>query len=155
MNEQQEYGIIQNFDYAQQPRFNIDFELAELRQCLNYGNQGEEIEDLYRAIRRFIYRSIKFDELAATVILRDLSLLRMNAPRIADVVQFFLAHNHLSYRQIGIHFGLTKQAIHAIIKKQAEQITWLKTLMQIKGEEDARNQQLRTKQKGEKNDENF
>lgn len=132
----------ENISYYSSQGYNLEQQLAELRQLLHYEDE-EEIQIIYQQIRKFIYREIKINELAVTRILNDLHQIRKSNRQIADVLEYFIANNTMSYKQIGEEFGCSKQNIDQIIKHYANQFIWLKNLVACKGAQDSKNENNR------------
>lgn len=76
--------------------------------------------------------------------LNDLHQLRKIKPKTADVIEFYIANNTSSYKEIASEFGCSKQNIHLLIKTYAKVFPWLENLLKIKGDEDAKNENNRT-----------
>lgn len=131
----------ENINYMRQSQFNIDAELDQLKQlCKN----GIDDYQLYKQIRNYIYKEIKIKQLAVTLILNDLRQIRAYKPLHASIIEYFIIHNHLSYKDIADFFGVSKQAINQLMQKYAEQFTWMDNLVKIKGLEDAKNENNRS-----------
>ena len=132
----------ENLEYFAEQRNTFFDDLEQLRRCIKYHSQ--QVIDLYEMIRKQVYKQIKIEQLAVTIILNDLYQLRKKRPQTADVIEYFIANNTSSYQDIANQFGCTKQNVHLIIKNYAKHYRWLNNLMQIKGESDAKNGNNRT-----------
>lgn len=131
----------QNINYMQALACNLDDELAELNHLCRMGVDDYQ---LYRKIRSYIFREIKLHELAATVILQDLTEIKNKNQKVAEVITFFIINNTCSYQDIAEAFGCSKQNIYQLLKRYAENYPWLKNLMEIKGLQDSRNENNRS-----------
>lgn len=132
----------QNINYAVSDGYNIDQELAELKTlCKN------NIDDyqLYQQIRSYVYRQIKIKELAVTKILNDLFEIRKKSDKDANIIEYFIANNNMSYSQVAFEFNCSKQYIHQTLKKYCKDYYWLNNLFIVKGMEDSKNENNRTK----------
>lgn len=127
---------LDNVNYQQQSEDSIDDQLQQLCQLCKEGYTDYE---LYLKIRQYIFKEIKIKQLAVTRILNDLSDLRCDSPNVADLLEFFIANNTMSYKEIGDTFGYSKQRVHWTVKRYSNEFVWLKNLMQIKALEDAKN----------------
>lgn len=131
-----------NIEYLAEQRDTFFDDLEQLRQCIKHNSQ--QVIDLYEMIRKQVYKTIKIEQLAVTIILNDLHQLRKRRPQTADIIEYFIANNTSSYQEIANQFGCTKQNVHLIIKNYAKHYRWLNNLMQIKGQADAKNGNNRT-----------
>lgn len=129
-----------NYMIPQQDRLQDDLE--QLRYNIN--SNSDQIKQLYSMIRNQIYRQIKIEQLAVTIVLNDLHELRKTKPKTADLIEYYIANNTASYRQIAEQFGCTKQNVHLIIKNYSKNYPWLYNLMKIKGQMDSKNENNRT-----------
>ena len=155
---------IQNINYKRQqqtldeyytsPELTLDQEIEDFISLCR-AKENIQTADIYRKIRAFIYKEIKIKQLAVCRVLTDLEFIRNKNPRIADYIEYFIAHNTDSYQQMADHFGITKQAFYCTIKKYAPSCKWLKGLYNMKSIYDSRNQRLPNdiKRKLQKDDE--
>ena len=115
---------------------NIDEQLLQLAEQLRGGVHDVQ---LYDRIRRKIYKDIKINELAITKILGDIWQIEEFNPQIAKIVVFFLLNSDISYQKIASKFCCSKQNVYQILKRLSNKYLWLKNLLQIKGQQDKRN----------------
>lgn len=132
----------QNINYSISNSYNIDQELAELNTLCKRSITDYE---LYQQIRAYIYKEIKIKELAITKILNDLAEIRKKSVKASLIIQAFICHNDKSYSEVAAQFNCSKQAIHQTVQKYSEDYVWLQNLIKIKGAEDAKNENNRTR----------
>ena len=132
----------QNINYCVSAEQNIDQQLAQLNTLCKHGISDYQ---LYQQIRRYIYRQIKIKQLAVTRILNDLLQIRKKNDKIANIIEYFVANNNLSYSEVAQQFGCSKQYIHQTLAKYCKDYYWLNNLYLVKGAEDSKNQNNRTK----------
>lgn len=119
----------------------IDEEIQELVECLKSCKSGsidEETEEIYQAIRKTVIQEIKINELAVTLVLRDLQEIRKKNPVRANMITTFVINSDLSYAELGKMYGVSKQYFHGVVWWASKRFFWVKNLMQIKGEETER-----------------
>lgn len=133
----------QNINYYSSQSYNINEQLEQLAALLKHKDSAD-VEQLYDKIRSYIYKQIKIEQLAVTRVLNDLHTLRKTKPKTADVIEYYIANNADSYQQIANEFGCSKQNIYSIVQSNANNYTWLKGLMMVKGEYDSKNKNNRT-----------
>lgn len=131
-----------NINYAVSAEYNIDNELSQLNTLCKRGISDYQ---LYQQIRAYIYRDIKIKELAITKVLKDLIEIRKKSKRAADIIEYFICYNAWSYSEVARQFGTSKQLIHQTIQKYSADYEWLNNLIKIKGSEDSKNENNRTK----------
>lgn len=131
----------ENINYSKPSQYNIDEQLSELTQCCKNGYKEYQI---YKQIRNYVYRQIKIKELAVTTILEDLLQIYDKNKRGFEIVCYFIANNLSSYKDIADYFCVSKQNVYQVISTYADRYNWLKTLVEIKGEQDAHNENNRT-----------
>lgn len=131
----------QNIKYTQAISPSLDDELKQLNELCKNGVQDYE---LYQKIRTYIFREIKIEQLAVTLILNDLKHIREYKPLHCQIIEYFIINNTASYKEIAEYFGCSKQAVHQLLTKYSKQFTWLENLLTIKGNEDAKNENNRT-----------
>ena len=132
---------IDNINYCSQQTYSIDEELTELNALCADGVSDYQ---LYQQIRQYVFREIKIKELAVTRILADILEMRQTkTEKAVNIIMFFVANNTMSYKQISEVFGCSKQYINQLLQQTAERYFWLRNLIQIKGEEDAKNENNR------------
>lgn len=78
--------------------------------------------------------------MAITKILGDLIEIRQHSEHCFNVLLAFLANPFISYSDLGLQWGISKQRVHEILNQYGKQCPWLKNLLEIKGIEDAKNQ---------------
>ena len=124
----------------------IDDELLELSALVRSTTAAGSFETgaIYQQIKRNVLKEIRFRELALTFIIRDLRDIRANRPRHLAVIEEFVVRNDLSYAQIAEVFGISKQRVFAIVSNESVRFPWLKSLMEIKAAEGARNENNRS-----------
>lgn len=132
----------QNIQYAVSSGYNIDQQLEELKTLCK---KGIDDYQLYKQIRSYVYRQIKIKELAVTKILNDLFEIRKKSDKAANIIEYFIANNNMSYSQVAYQFNCSKQYIHQTLKKYCKDYYWLQNLYIVKGYEDSKNQNNRTK----------
>ena len=132
----------QNINYSISDTYNIDNELAELNTLCKRSITDYE---LYQQIRSYIYKEIKIKELAITKILNDIAEIRKKSVKASLIIQAFICHNDKSYSEIAAQFNCSKQAIHQTIQKYSVDYIWLQNLIKIKGAQDAKNENNRTR----------
>lgn len=133
---------IDNVNYSSSNSYSIDCELAELNTLCKRSITDYE---LYQQIRAYIYREIKIKELAITKVLKDLAEIRKKSVKASLIIQAFICHNDRSYSQIASEFNCSKQSIHQTIQKYSADYIWLQNLIKIKGAEDSKNENNRTR----------
>lgn len=131
-----EYRQNINYNEYRTEYTNIDEQLLQLAQELR---QGVHDVELYDSIRKKIYKDIKINELAVTIVLTDLMQIRQFNPRAFNIIIYYIVNNMLSYRHIAKKFRCSRQNVYQVLKRMANKYRWLKNLMQIKGEQDKRN----------------
>lgn len=134
--------FLDNVNYMLPQQDRLEYDLEQLRYSIN--SNSEQVKELYALIRNQIYRQIKIEQLAVTIVLNDLHELRKVKPKTADLIEYYVANNTASYRQIAEQFGCTKQNVHMIIKNYSKNYPWLYNLMKIKGQMDSKNENNRT-----------
>lgn len=132
----------QNIRYSCSDNYNIDAELEELKQLCK---KGIDDYQLYNNIRQYIYKEIKIKELAVTIVLTDLLQIRQKSDKAANIIEYFIAKNHLSYSEVAKKFNCSKQYIHQTLQRFAKDYYWLNNLFIVKGLEDSKNENNRTK----------
>lgn len=132
----------QNINYSISNSCNIDQELAQLNTLCKRNISDYQ---LYQQIRSYIYKEIKIKELAITKILNDLSEIRKKSVKASLIIEAFICHNDKSYSQIASEFNCSKQSIHQTIQKYSVDYIWLSNLIKIKGAEDSKNENNRTR----------
>lgn len=132
----------QNINYSISDSYNIDDELAQLNMLCKRSISDYE---LYQQIRSYIFKEIKIKELAITTILADLIEIRKKSVKASLIIQAFICHNDKSYSEIAAQFNCSKQAIHQTVQKYSADYVWLKNLIKIKGAEDSKNENNRTR----------
>ena len=135
----------ENYLYSPENALSLQDELAELVSCLHFKDVTADVIQLYEAIRKRIYREIIVEDLAATLIIKDLYELRLKNYKAANIISYFICNNDLSYREIASYFGCSKQNVYQTLKIYAKQFNWLANLMTIKGLQDKRNENNRSK----------
>lgn len=130
-----------SYDYGLPKPYSIDDELEQLRQLLMAG--GDDFQ-LYQQIRKYCFRQIKITELAATIILKDLELIKAKSEKAANIITFFICNSDSSYKEIGEFFGVTKQSVYDLLTRWSKEYKWLANLIIIKGNELAKNENNRT-----------
>lgn len=130
-----------SYDYGLPKPYSIDEQLEQLRQLLMAG--GDDFQ-LYQQIRKYCFREIKITELAATIILKDLELIRSKSEKAANVITFFICNSDASYKEIGEVFGVSKQGVYDMLVRWSKEYRWLANLIIIKGNQLAKNQNNRT-----------
>ena len=134
----------QNINYYSSQGYNINEQLEQLATLLKYKDSAD-VEQLYDKIRSYVYRQIKIEQLAVTRILNDLLQIRKKNDKIANIIEYFVANNNLSYSEVAQQFGCSKQYIHQTLAKYCKDYYWLNNLYLVKGAEDSKNQNNRTK----------
>ena len=108
-----------------------DFE--ELAQLL-----GAEEEAIYQEMRRKVMHEIAFQEMAVTVIMRDLIEIRHRSPRHADIIEYAVASPFCSYEELAQIGGVSKQAIFYQMRKYARSYPWIAGLIRIRSIQNTR-----------------
>lgn len=125
-----------NYAVAENKTSNIDEEIQELVECLkSCKNIDEETEEIYQAIRKIVMQEIKINELAVTIVLRDLQEIRKKNNVRANMITTWIICNDRSYEELGKMYGVSKQYFHGVIWWGAKKYQWIQNLMQIKGED--------------------
>ena len=134
----------QNINYYSSQGYNINEQLEQLATLLKYKDSAD-VEQLYDKIRSYVYRQIKIEQLAVTRVLNDLLQIRKKNDKIANIIEYFVANNNLSYSEVAQQFGCSKQYIHQTLSKYCKDYYWLNNLYLVKGAEDSKNENNRTK----------
>lgn len=108
-----------------------DFE--ELAQLL-----GTEEETIYQEMRQKVMQEIAFQEMAVTVIMRDLIEIRRRSPRHADIIEYAVASPFCSYEELAHIGGVSKQAIFSQMRKYARSYPWIAGLIRIRSIQNTR-----------------
>jgi hypothetical protein len=113
-------------------RWNMrDFE--ELAQLL-----GAEEEAIYQEMRRKVMHEIASQEMAVTVIMRDLIEIRRRSPRHADIIEYAVASPFCSYEELARIGEVSKQAIFSQMRKYARSYPWIAGLIRIRSIQNTR-----------------
>lgn len=99
---------------------------------------GHEIEELYQAVRDDVMQEIAFQEMAVTVIMRDLIEIRRRSPRHADIIEYAVASPFCSYEELAHIGGVSKQAIFSQMRKYARSYPWIAGLIRIRSIQNTR-----------------
>lgn len=99
---------------------------------------GHEIEELYQAVRAEVMQEIAFQEMAVTVIMRDLIEIRRRSPRHADIIEYAVASPFCSYEELAQKGGVSKQAIFSQMRKYARSYPWIAGLVRIRSIQNTR-----------------
>lgn len=135
---------IDNYNYMKQQEDNIEDQFEQLVELIKH-NQNIDSYQIYKQIRQNIYKQIKINQLAITKILNDLIQIKLHNDKKFDIISTFVANPLLSFQQLSSIFGYTRQRLYQIIAEEAENYIWLKNLLIIKGNEDKKNQNNRSK----------
>lgn len=95
---------------------------------------GHEIEELYQAVRAEVMQEIAFQEMAVTVIMRDLIEIRRRSPRHADIIEYAVASPFCSYEELAHIGGVSKQAIYSTLDRMGNRYSWIMGLASIKAQ---------------------